>query len=172
MKKIAWLLLCCFICISVGSCTKDEGSEETATQKESTEVTEVTEAAEAAEEVAIVGRWQITEWKADHVDQIEMWRIGNLTVEFRADGSIESQLVYSDGEERISRGTWKKSEDNLEIHIRGGSETEGDEPFERTREFTIDELTPGAFSVHAEIGPAEKPIVLTYKATRLPSPKE
>jgi len=60
MKKIAWLLLCCFTYISVGSCTKNEGSEETAAQKKSIE---------AAEEVAIVGRWQITEWKADHVDQ-------------------------------------------------------------------------------------------------------
>ena len=163
MKKTTWLLLCFFICISVGSCTKKEGAEETATQKESTE---------AAEEVAIVGKWQITEWKADHVDQIEMWRIGNLTVEFRADGSIESQLVYSDGEERTSGGTWKRSENNVEIHIKGGGETEGDEPFERTREFTIDELTAGAFSVHAEIGPAEKPIVLTYKATRLTAPEK
>ena len=166
MKKIAWLLLCCFTFISVESCTKNEGSEETATQKESTEVTE------AAEEVAIVGRWQITEWKADHVDQFEMWRIGNLTVEFRADGSIESQLVYSNGDERISRGTWKRSEDNVEIRIMGGGETEGDEPFERTRVFTIDELTPGALSVHAEIGTVEMPIVLTYKARRLPAPEE
>ncbi len=169
MKKSAWILLCCFICISVGSCTKDEGSEETATQKESTEVAEATE---AAEEVAIVGKWQITEWKADHVDQIEMWRIGDLMVEFRTDGSIESQLVYSNGDERFSRGTWKRSGDNVEIHIKGGGETEGDEPFERTREFTIDELTPGAFSVRAEVGPVEKPIVLTYKARRLPAPGE
>ena len=108
----------------------------------------------------------------DHVDQIAMWRIGDLTVDFRADGSIETQLVYTNGDERISGGTWQKSEDKVEIRIKGGGETEGDEPFERTREFTIDELTAGAFSVHAEIGPAEKPIVLTYKATRLPSPKE
>jgi len=166
MKKLTWLLLCCFICISIGSCTKKEGTEETTTQKESTEVTE------AAKEVAIVGKWQITEWKADHVDQIEMWRIGNLTVEFRADGSIESQLVYSDGDERSSKGTWKRSKDSVEIVIKGGGETEGDEPFERTRGFTIDELTPAAFSVHAEIGSAEKPIVLTYKARRLPVPGE
>ena len=169
MKKIAWLLLCCFTFISVGSCTKNEGTDETATQKESTEVTEVTE---TAEEVTIVGRWPITEWMADHVDQIEMWRIGNLTVEFRGDGSIESQLVYGNGDERISGGTWKRSENNVEIVIKGGGETEGDEPFERTREFAIDELTPGAFSVHAEIGPAEMPILLTYKARRLPAPDE
>ena len=169
MKKTAWLLLCCFICISVGSCTKDEGSEETATQKESTEVAETTK---TAEEIPIVGKWQITEWKADHVDQIEMWRIGNLTVEFRTDGSIESQLVYSNGDERGSGGTWERSKDIVVINIKGGGETEGDEPFERTREFTIDELTPGAFSVHAKIGPAEKPIILTYKAQRLPAPGE
>ena len=150
MKKTAWLLLCIFICISVGSCTKKEG----------------------AEEVAIVGKWQVTEWKADHVDQIEMWRIGDLTVEFRADGSIESKLVYSDGDERASGGTWKRNKDKLEIHVKGGGDTEGDEPFERTREFTIDELTAGAFAVHAEIGPADKPIVLTYKAQRLPAPGE
>ena len=166
MKKTAWILLCCFICISVGSCTKDEGSEETATQKESTVV------AETAEEVAIVGKWQVTEWKADHVDQIEMWRIGDLTVEIRADGSIESKLVYSDGDERTSGGTWKRSKDKLEIHVKGGGETEGDEPFERAREFTIDELTAGVFAVRAEIGPAEKPIVLTYKAQRIPAPGE
>ena len=101
-----------------------------------------------------------------------MWRIGNLTVEFRADGSIESQLVYSNGDERSSGGTWKRSENNVEIRIKGGGETEGDEPFERTREFTIDELTSGAFSVHGEIGTAEMPIVLTYKARRLPTPEE
>ncbi len=75
-----------------------------------------------------------------------MWRIGDLTVEFRADGSIESQLVYRNGDERSSGGTWKRSEDNVEVHIKGGGETKGDEPFERTREFTIDELTPDAFS--------------------------
>jgi hypothetical protein len=166
MKKIACFLLCCFVCISVGSCTKDEGAEETAIQKESTEVTE------AAEEVALVGKWQITEWKADHVDQIEMWRIGNLAVEFRADGSIESQLVYSNGDERSSQGTWKRNDNKMEIIIKGGGETDGDEPFERTREFTIDELTPDAFSVHAEIGPTEKPIVMNYKARRLPVPEE
>jgi hypothetical protein len=101
-----------------------------------------------------------------------MWRIGDLTVEFRADGSIESQLVFSNGDERSSRGTWKRSEDNMEVTIKGGSEVEGDEPFERTREYTIDELTTDAFSVHGEIGPAEKPIVLTYKARRLPAPEE
>ncbi len=160
MRTIVWLMLCGLICIFVGSCTKNEGAEETAAQKESTEA------------AAIVGKWQITEWKADHVDQIAMWRIGNLTVEFRADGSIETQLVYSNGDERISGGTWKRSEDKVEIRIKGGGETEGDEPFERTREFTIDELTPAALSVHGEIGPAEKPIVLTYKARRLPAPEE
>ena len=80
--------------------------------------------------------------------------------------------MFSNGDEQISGGTWKRNEDNVEINIKGGSETEGDEPFERTREFTIDELTPGAFSVHGEIGPAEKPIVLTYKARRLPAPEE
>jgi hypothetical protein len=166
MKKITLFLLCCLVFISIGSCTKDEGSEETVVQKESADVTE------AAEEVAIVGRWQITEWKADQVNQIEMWDIGNLTVEFRADGAIESQLVYSNGDERISKGTWKRSEDNVEINIKGGGETEGDEPFERTREFTFDELTPGEFSVHAEIGLAERPIVMTYKAKRLPDPEK
>lgn len=163
MKKIAWLLLCCFTCISVGSCTKNEGSEDTATQKESTEVTG---------EVAVTGRWQITDWKVDHIDQFEMWHVEKLTVEFRADGAIESQIVYSDGEERVTGGTWMRIEDNLEIHIKGGGETEGDEPFERTREFAIDELTPDALSIHAEVGPAEKPIVLTYKARRLPAPEE
>jgi hypothetical protein len=163
MKTIACFLLCCLVCVFLGSCTKKESSEETAAQKEAAEVAE-----EAAEEIAIVGKWQITEWKADHVDQIEMWRIGNLTVEFRADGSIESKLVYSDGEERASGGTWKRSGDNMEIHIKGGGETEGDEPFERTREFTFDELTADAFAVHGKIGPEEKPIVLTYKAKRLP----
>jgi len=55
---------------------------------------------------------------------------------------------------------------------KGNSYREGDEPFERTREFTIDELTAGAFAVRAEIGPADKPIVLTYKAQRLPAPGE
>ena len=163
MKKTAWLLLCFFICISVGSCTKKEGAEETSTPKESTE---------AAEEVAIVGKWQVTEWKADHVDQIEMWRIGDLTVEFRADGSMESKLVYSDGSERTSGGTWKRSKDKLEINVKGGGETEGDEPFERTREFTIGELTAGEFAVRAEIGPAGKPIVITYKGQRIPAPGE
>ena len=108
MKKLTWLLLCCFACITVGSCTKDEGSEETATQKESMEASEV---------AGIVGRWKITEWKADHVDQIEMWRIENLTVEFRADGSVESQLVYNNGDERTSGGTWKRSGDNVEINV-------------------------------------------------------
>ena len=129
----------------------------------------IPEATEAAEEVAIVGTWQITEWKADHVDQIEMWRIGDLKVEFRTDGSIESKLVYTNGEERSSRGTWRRSGDDVEIRVVGGGETEGDEPFERTRMFAIDELTPSAFSVHAEIGTAQMPIVLTYKARRLAS---
>jgi hypothetical protein len=54
----------------------------------------------------------------------------------------------------------------------GNSYREGDEPFERIREITIDELTAGAFAVGAEIGPAEKPIVLTYEAQRLPAPGE
>jgi hypothetical protein len=161
MNKIVWPLVFCLTCILLGSCTKDEGSEETATQKESTEVTA------AAEEVAIVGKWQITEWKADQTDQIEMWRIGNLTVEFRADGSVESQLVYSDGEKRTSGGTWKRTKNNLEIIIKGGGDKEGDEPFERTRDFIIDELTAETFWVHAGIGTADKPIVLTYKAHRL-----
>lgn len=165
-KKIAWFILCCLVFISVGACTKKDSSEETATQKKSTEVTE------AVEEVAIVGKWQIAEWKVDDVDQFKMWRVGNAKLEFRADGSIESQLMYTNGEERISRGTWKRSEDILEILIKGGGETEGDEPFERTREFTVDELTPSAFSVHAKIGPAEKPIILTYKAWRIPGPEK
>ena len=60
----------------------------------------------------------------------------------------------------------------LEIHVKGGGEKEGDEPFERTRGFTIEELTAGAFALRAEVGPAEKPIVLTYKAQRLPAPGE
>ncbi|UCH84500.1 MAG: hypothetical protein JSW50_02065 [Candidatus Latescibacterota bacterium] len=162
MKAITWLLLCCLAFVFVGSCTKKESSDDTATQKESTEVTE------ASDEVAIVGKWRITEWKADHVDQFEMWRIGDLTVEFRGDGSIESQLVYSNGDERKSGGTWKRSADNVEIIIKGGGETEGDEPFERTREFIIDELSLDSFSVRGEIGPTDNPIVLTYKAQRLP----
>ena len=112
MKKIAWLILCCLVFISVGACTKKESSEEAATQKKSTEVTE------AVEEVAFVGKWQIAEWKADDVDQMKMWRVGNVKVEFRADGSIETQLMYSNGEERISRGTWTRSGDNLEIHVK------------------------------------------------------
>jgi hypothetical protein len=168
MKKFAWLLLCCLICFSVASCTQKEESEEPVTQEQVAE--EVTEA--VAEEVPIVGKWQITEWKADQADQIEMWRVGTVTVEFRADGSVESQLVYSNGEERSSKGTWTRKDDKLEINIKGGGEEEGDEPFERTREFTIDELTVGAFSVRAEIGPAENPIVLSYKARRLPTPAE
>lgn len=170
MKTVACLLLSCLVCVFLGSCTKKESNEETAAQKETTEVTEAVE--EVAEEVAMIGSWQITEWKADHVDQIEMWRVGNLTVEFRADGSIESKLVYSDGEERTSGGTWERSGNTVQIHVKGGGETEGDEPFERTREYTIDELTPDVFSVHGTIGPVDKPIVLTYKATRLPAPEE
>lgn len=160
MKKIVWVLLCCFACVSIWSCTKDEGSEEMATEKEAPAVTE------EAPDVAFVGQWQITEWKADHVDQMEMWRIGDLKVEFRADGSIETKLVYSNGDERSSKGTWKRSGENVEVVIKGGGE-EGDEPFERTREFTIDELTDSVFAVRAEIGPADKPIVLTYKAQRV-----
>ena len=169
MKKIVWILLCCLVVIFMGSCSKDEGSEETATQTEPAEIEEVTE---VVEEVALVGKWQITEWKADDVDQIEMWSIGNLTVEFRADGSVESHLVHSNGDERSSKGTWKRNADNIEIVIKGGSEKVGDEPFERTRDFTIEELTPGSFWVHAKIGPADKPIVLTYKAQSLPAPEE
>jgi hypothetical protein len=165
MKKIACLFLCCLVCFSAGSCTKKEDSEKAVTQKEVSEVSEVPEVSE----VAVVGKWEITEWRADHVDQIEMWRIGALSVEFRADGSIESHLVYANGDERSSKGTWKRSGDQLEITISGGGETEGDEPFERTREFAIDELTEGAFLVRGEIGSTEKPIVLTYKARRLPA---
>jgi len=168
MKKIAGLLLCCLVCFSAGSCTKKEDSaksEEAVTQEVVPEVAEVSEVSE----VAVVGKWEITEWHADHVDQIEMWRIGALSVEFREDGSIESQLVYDNGDERSSKGTWKRSGDQLEVTISGGGETEGDEPFERTREFVIDELTDGAFLVRAEIGSKEKPIVLLYKAKRLPT---
>ncbi len=159
MKQIAWLLSCCLVCLSVGSCTQKEESEEAVKQKDTTE----------AAEVAIVGKWEITKWMADHVDQIEAWRIGTLTVEFRADGSIESQLVYSNGDKRSTKGKWTRSGDKLEILISGGGEIEGDEPFERTREFAIDELTDGALSVRGEIGPSEKPIVLTYRARRLPT---
>jgi hypothetical protein len=165
MKKIACFLLCCLVCLSAGSCTQKEDSEEAVTQEE---VSEEAITQEEVSEDAVVGKWQITEWHADHVDQIQMWRIGTLTVEFREDGSIETQLVYENGDERGSKGTWKKSGDELEVTIKGGGEVEGDEPFERTREFAIDELTEGAFLVRAEIGPTEKPIVLTYKAKRLP----
>jgi hypothetical protein len=154
MKKTAWLLLCCIICISAVSCSKSEDSEK------------------SAEKDAIVGKWHITEWKADEVDQIEMWRIGKLTVEFRADGTIESQLVYSNGDERSSKGTWKRTKDGLEITITGGTGEEGDEPFERTREFAVNELTSSSFLVQGEIGPADKPIVLTYKAQRMLTPAE
>lgn len=170
MRKIACLLLCCLVCFSAGSCTQKEDSEEAA--KETEEVATETEEAVTQEEVpeyAIVGKWEITEWRAAKVDQIEMWRIGSLTVEFREDGSVETQLVYHDGDERGSKGTWKRTGDRLEIHIAGGGETEGDEPFERTREFAIDELTEGALSVRSEVGPTEKPIVLIYKAKRLPN---
>lgn len=180
MKKIAWLLLCCcLVCLLVGSCTKKEDTEEAVTQQEDTDVA-VTKT-EDAEEVAttkpvsqdaLIGKWEIIKWAADNVDQIEMWRIGSLTVEFRADGSVETQLVYSNGDERSSGGKWTRRGDKLEIHISGGGETEGDEPFERTREFTVDELTGAALSVRGEIGPAEKPIVLTYKARRLPGSPE
>jgi hypothetical protein len=110
-----------------------EDSEEAITQEE-------------VSEDAVVGKWEIAEWRADHVDQIQMWRIGTLTVEFREDGSIETQLVYDNGDERGSEGTRKKSGDQLEVRITGGGETEGDEPFERTREFTIDELTASALT--------------------------
>ena len=164
MRTTVLLLICCFIGLGGGACAKKESSEETAAQKESTEATEIAKTPEAA---AIVGTWRIKEWKADHVDQIEMWRIGDLTVQFRADGSIQSKLVYSNGDERVSGGTWKIKEDKIEIIISGGGETEGDEPFERTREFTIDQLTPEAFAVHAEVGPSEKPIRLTYLAHRV-----
>ena len=166
MKMIAWLILCCLIFISVGACTKKDSSEETATQKKSTEVTE------AVEEVALVGKWQIAEWKVDDVDQFKMWRVGNAKVEFLADGSVASLVMNTNGEERISRGTWKRSGDKLDILVKGGGETEGDEPFERSREFTIDELTEAAFTMRAKIGPAEKPIILTYKARRIPAPQK
>jgi hypothetical protein len=87
MKKIAGLLLCCLVYLSAGSCTQKEDSEEAVTEEE-------------VSEDAVVGKWQITEWRADHVDQIQMWRIGTLKVEFREDGSIETQLVYNNGDER------------------------------------------------------------------------
>lgn len=164
MRKIAWLVACCCICILTGSCTKKEGSEQTAS-KESTEETGSMDEM-GTEEVALAGNWKITEWKADYVDQFEMWRIGDLTVDLKEDGSVETHLVYSNGEERSSGGTWSRDGDKLVINVQGGNETEGDEPFERTREFMIDELSPETLVVHAEIGPAEKPIVLSYRAQR------
>ena len=84
MKNIACLLLCCLVVFSAGSCTQKEDSEEAVTQEEVSEDT-------------VVGNWEITEWRADHVDQIQMWRIGSLTAEFREDGSIETRLVYDNG---------------------------------------------------------------------------
>jgi len=162
MKMIVSLLLCGFVCISIGACTEQEGSEETAAQEEPAKVTE------AAEEIAIVGKWEITEWKADEIDQMAMWRVGSVTVEFRADGSVESQLAYTEGDGRTSKGTWKRSQYMLEIQVKGGGGETGDEPFERTREFKIDELTDDALAVHAEIGPADKPLVVSYKARRVP----
>jgi hypothetical protein len=175
MKKIAWLAVCCCLFVLAASCTKKEGSEQTAS-KESTEemgsmdTTGTME--ETAEEVALAGTWKITEWKADNVDQFEMWRIGDLTVELKEDGSVETHLVYSNGDERSSGGTWDRDGDKLDIHLQGGNETEGDEPFDRTREFMIDELTEGALAVHAEIGPAERPVVVSYKAERVVAPME
>ena len=169
MNKIACLLLFCLVCFSVGSCTQKDDSEEATTQSEEavTQSEEVV-AEEDVSEDAVVGKWEITDWLADDVDQMAMWRIGTLTVEFGVDGSIETQLVYDDGDKRGTKGMWKRTGDQMEIHISGGGETEGDEPFERTREFTIDEMTEGAFTVRGEIGPTDKPIVLTYKAKRLP----
>lgn len=172
MKNIAWLLLCCLVCFSVASCTQKEESEEPAAEEAVTQEEAVAE--DVAEEVAveegnIVGKWEITEWKADHVDQFEMWRIGTITVDFLDDSSVALQLVYANGDERSSKGTWKRDGDKLEVHMVGETETEGDEPFERTREFTIDELTESTLSVRSEIGPAEKPIVLGYKANRQPA---
>jgi hypothetical protein len=170
MKKIACFLLCCMICFSVGSCTqKDDSEEATTPSEEAVTQSEEVAAQEDVSEDAVVGKWEITEWHADHVDQMAMWRIGNLTVEFGADGSIETQLVYDNGDKRGTKGVWKRSGDRMEIHISGGGETEGDEPFERTREFTVEEMTEDAFSVRGEIGPTDKPIVLTYKAKRLPA---
>lgn len=158
MQKFTGLLLCCFIVLSAGACTKEEGSEGTAEENAAMETTDV---------ASVVGTWQITEWKADEIDQMEMWRIGNLTVQFRPDGSVESKLVYSNGDERTSGGTWKASDGGLEINVQGQGGVEGDEPFERTREFAIDELTTDVMAVHAEIETPDKPIVLTYRAQRV-----
>lgn len=167
MKKIAGLLLCCMVCFLAGSCEEKEEAEEIAAEEPMPEAEEAVQL-EQAPEVAVVGLWNITEWHADEIDQMEMWRVGAVTVEFRDDGSIESQLVYADGDKRSSNGTWKRSGDHLEVHITGGGEGEGDEPFERTREFTIVELTDTALLVRGEIATQDKPIVLTYKGTRAP----
>ena len=148
MNKLTCLLVCCLVCFSVASCTQKDDSEEAATQSEEvvTEAEEVVAEVDVSEDAA-VGIWEITEWLADDVDQMAMWRIGNLTVEFRVDGSLETQLVYDNGDKRGTKGMWKRSGDQMEIHISGGGETEGDEPFERTREFTIDEMTEDAFTI-------------------------
>lgn len=161
MRTFTWLFLAGLVCVTVTSCTKKESSDDATAQKQASEP------APAAAGPELAGRWEITGWQADEVDQFDMWRVGDVMVEFHPDGSIESKLVYDDGEERTSMGTWKRDGSHLEIAIQGGGE-EGDEPFERTREFSIDELTPSSLVVHAEIGGPGKPIVLTYKAKRLP----
>jgi len=162
MKKIAVLVLSCLVSLSITSCTNDEGSDEAATEEQPAEVTQ------AAPEVALAGTWQITEWRADQIDQTEMWSVGEVMVEFNEDGSVESELTYSDGEVRTSKGTWERDGNKLVIHIKGGGEEEGDHPFERTREFTIDELGTAWLAVRAEIPAKDKPIVLTYRAKRMP----
>ena len=165
MRKIAWLFVSCLVCLSLTSCTSDEGSDEAATAEPPAEAAEAPVSAPA---VPIAGTWQITEWHVDQTDQMEMWRVGEVMVEFNDDGSIESQLTYDNGDERTSKGTWKRDGDKLEIHIKGGGEEEGDHPFERTREFTIDELSTAGFTVRSEIPAKDRPIVLTYKAKRMP----
>jgi hypothetical protein len=166
MKKAIWLLVCCVACIALVSCSQDEGSGETSAQKETAEVTEAAE--EVAEEVALAGKWEITAWYADEIDQMKMWQVESVTVAFHADGSIESQLVYSDGGKQTSKGTWTRDSNALEVVVKGGGEEEGDHPFERTREFTIDELNTAWLAIHASIGPADKPIIVSYKAKRMP----
>jgi hypothetical protein len=169
MNKIAWLVVICLVCLSATFCTKEEGSEETAAQQDTAARPESTTetAGETAGDDALVGTWEITEWKADDIDQKEMWRVGDLSVEFRADGSVETRLVYDDGDERTSTGTWEMRGNEMEIHITGSGE-EGDEPFERTRVFAVDELSDGVVAVHAEIESTGRPIVVTYKARRIP----
>jgi len=165
MKKTVWLLVCCVAVLSLGACTEDKDAEESAAVKETPAVAET---AEVAEEVALAGTWEITAWYADEIDQMKMWQVESVTVEFGADGSVESRLVYSDGDKQSSKGTWKRDSNMLEVVVKGGGEEEGDHPFERTREFTIDDLNTAWLAVHAKIGPADKPIVVSYKAKRMP----